>query len=83
MERGHRGGGIVILASLLTLALDLGRSLAADPPTDARLAKVAEGGVDPQLVTLYLQFGRYLLMSCSRPGSNPAPGRLVQRLCFP
>ncbi|TDJ68677.1 MAG: glycoside hydrolase family 95 protein [Planctomycetota bacterium] len=54
------------------VALDLGRTPAANLPTDERLAKLAAGGADPQLVALYLQFGRYLLMSCSRPGSMPA-----------
>ena len=29
-------------------------------------------GNDPQLAALYFQFGRYLLISCSRPGGQPA-----------
>lgn len=41
-------------------------------PTNERLAKVAQGGFDPGLINLYFQFGRYLLASCSRPGSLPA-----------
>jgi alpha-L-fucosidase 2 len=41
-------------------------------PTDARLARVKAGGDDPALVALYVQYGRYLLMSASRPGSLPA-----------
>jgi len=40
-------------------------------PTDERLKKFA-GTNDPSLFMLYFQFGRYLLMSSSRPGSMPA-----------
>ncbi|MFT4257693.1 MAG: glycoside hydrolase family 95 protein [Pseudoxanthomonas sp.] len=40
-------------------------------PTDARVARFAEGG-DPALSALYHQFGRYLLICSSRPGSQPA-----------
>jgi alpha-L-fucosidase 2 len=50
--------------------LDLGP--APDLPTDARLAKVREGAADPHLAALYFQFGRYLLISCSRPGTQAA-----------
>ncbi|CAM3376777.1 glycosyl hydrolase family 95 catalytic domain-containing protein [Marinicrinis lubricantis] len=41
-------------------------------PTDERLKRVQEGADDPSLAALYFQFGRYLLQSCSRPGSLPA-----------
>jgi len=41
-------------------------------PTDERLDRVRGGGDDPDLVALYFQFGRYLLISSSRPGSLPA-----------
>ena len=41
-------------------------------PTDERLAAVQAGGDDPQLVNLYFQYGRYLLISSSRPGGLPA-----------
>ncbi|MDT0319015.1 glycosyl hydrolase family 95 catalytic domain-containing protein [Streptomyces millisiae] len=51
--------------------LDLGTSPAAELPTDQRVAGFA-GGNDPQLVTLFFQFGRYLLISSSRPGTQPA-----------
>jgi alpha-L-fucosidase 2 len=44
---------------------------AAKLPTNKRIAHFAEGK-DPQLAALYYQFGRYLLISCSRPGSQPA-----------
>ncbi len=42
-------------------------------PTDKRIAKVREGGTDPELDILMFQFGRYLLMNSSRaPGKLPA-----------
>ena len=41
-------------------------------PTDKRLALVQKGGTDPGLAALYFQFGRYLLISSSRPGTMPA-----------
>jgi alpha-L-fucosidase 2 len=40
-------------------------------PTDERIASFAQTP-DPALVALYFQFGRYLLISSSRPGSQPA-----------
>jgi alpha-L-fucosidase 2 len=40
-------------------------------PTDERI-KNFENGNDPQLAALYFQFARYLLISCSRPGGQPA-----------
>lgn len=52
--------------------LDLGSNPAAQQlPTDERL-KSFSGTNDPGLFALYFQYGRYLLMSCSRPGSLPA-----------
>ncbi len=51
--------------------LDLGTTDAVKKPTDVRLAEFAAGN-DPQLVALYFQFGRYLLISSSRPGGQPA-----------
>lgn len=41
-------------------------------PTDERLKRVQQGGDDPELTALYFQFGRYLLISSSRPGTLPA-----------
>lgn len=41
-------------------------------PTDIRLKKYAAGGYDPNLESTMFQFGRYLLVSSSRPGSLPA-----------
>jgi alpha-L-fucosidase 2 len=51
--------------------LDLGTSDAALLPSNERLAKFLEG-IDPQLAALYFQYGRYLLISSSRPGTQPA-----------
>jgi alpha-L-fucosidase 2 len=51
--------------------LDLGVTDAAKNPTDVRLDQFAKGN-DPHLVALYFQFGRYLLISSSRPGGQPA-----------
>jgi alpha-L-fucosidase 2 len=41
-------------------------------PTDRRLASFARGAPDPALASLYFNFGRYLLISSSRPGGLPA-----------
>lgn len=51
--------------------LDLGTTAAAGLPTDERLKKFNTAD-DPQFVTLYYQFGRYLLISSSQPGGQPA-----------
>jgi alpha-L-fucosidase 2 len=51
--------------------LDLGTTEAANRPTDERIQGFANGN-DPQLAVPYFQFGRYLLMASSRPGSQPA-----------
>jgi alpha-L-fucosidase 2 len=51
--------------------LNLGRTAAADLPTDQRPAQFLKG-LDPHLATLYFQYGRYLLISSSRPGTQPA-----------
>ena len=41
-------------------------------PTDLRLRRMKDGYEDPDLMALYFQFGRYLLLSCSRPGTLAA-----------
>lgn len=41
-------------------------------PTDVRLQKYAQGEEDLSLETLYFHFGRYVLISCSRPNSPAA-----------
>jgi alpha-L-fucosidase 2 len=53
------------------VTIELGQSDAMKLPTDARIRHFAEGN-DPQLAALYYQFGRYLLISCSRPGGQAA-----------
>ena len=52
--------------------LDLGTTDAVKKPTDERLRDIKKGNFDPQFETLYFQFGRYLLISSSRPGHLPA-----------
>lgn len=51
--------------------LDLGHSNAEEWPTNVRIQRFAEGN-DPALAALYYQYGRYLLISSSRPGGQPA-----------
>lgn len=41
-------------------------------PTDQRKVLHAQRGGDPELEELLFQYGRYLLISCSRPGGLPA-----------
>ncbi|RAK52174.1 glycosyl hydrolase family 95 catalytic domain-containing protein [Phenylobacterium deserti] len=53
------------------VSLDLGQTPAAQRPTDERI-RDSERSEDPQLAALYFQYGRYLLISSSRPGSQPA-----------
>ncbi len=43
----------------------------ASLPTDQRLEKFSSSN-DPSFVALYVQYGRYLLISSSRPGTRPA-----------
>lgn len=51
-------------------------SLVTEPndnrPTDRRLEDYKKGKADLELEELYFLFGRYLLISCSRPGGPPA-----------
>ena len=53
------------------VTFDVGSSAASASPTDQRVSGFA-GGADPALAALYFQYGRYLLISSSRPGSQPA-----------
>lgn len=52
--------------------IDLGASDNELLPTDERLDLFRKGAEDPQLAALLFQYGRYLLISCSRPGTQPA-----------
>jgi alpha-L-fucosidase 2 len=51
--------------------LNLGTTDATKLPTDERIKNFGQGS-DPHLTALYFQFGRYLLISCSRRGGQPA-----------
>ncbi len=53
------------------VSVDLGSTPASFRPTDERIAAF-DGTDDPALAALALQFGRYLLISSSRPGTQPA-----------
>ncbi|WP_117207976.1 glycosyl hydrolase family 95 catalytic domain-containing protein [Allorhizocola rhizosphaerae] len=53
------------------VTIDLGRTPAADQTTDVRIAQHASVN-DPQFSALLFQYGRYLLISSSRPGTQPA-----------
>ena len=53
------------------VALDLGTTSASKFPTDERLSNFRNVS-DPSFVTLYYQYGRYLLISSSQPGGQPA-----------
>ena len=54
------------------VSLDIGSTKASANPTDERLAKFKKGEDDPELVALYFQFGRFLMITSSRPGYLPA-----------
>jgi len=57
------------------VALDLGHTPADDLPTDERLRRAKAAGnidADPALAALEFQYGRYLLIASSRPGTQPA-----------
>lgn len=41
-------------------------------PTDERLQRIISGGTDEGLAKLLFDYGRYLLIGCSRPGDLPA-----------
>ncbi|NIK92867.1 glycoside hydrolase family 95 protein [Mangrovimonas sp. CR14] len=53
------------------VAIDLGETDSIKNPTDVRLKDFSKGD-DPQMVALYYQFGRYLLISSSQPGTQAA-----------
>ena len=54
------------------VALSLTDHPITDQPTDTRLAEYKKGNEDKGLEEMYFQFGRYLLISCSRPGGPAA-----------
>ena len=53
------------------VSIDLGTGEGSAWPTDERVRRFTEGK-DPGLSALLYQYGRYLLISCSRPGGQPA-----------
>lgn len=53
-------------------SLDLGSNGRDSIPTDKRLLKFMDSPEDPSLISLYTQFGRYLMISASRPGTQPS-----------
>lgn len=54
-----------------TVDLNLGETEQIKKPTNVRLAEF-NNSFDPHLVSTYFQFGRYLLLSSSQPGGQPA-----------
>lgn len=54
-----------------TVSVDFGTTGAALRPTDERI-RLSPTTHDPALAALYFQYGRYLLIACSRPGGQPA-----------
>ena len=53
------------------VSLDLGHTAASEQPTDRRIRN-SPTIEDPQLAALYFHYARYLLIACSRPGTQPA-----------
>jgi alpha-L-fucosidase 2 len=55
------------------VSLELGRVMdKSELPIDQRIEAVKNGAHDPALAALFFQYGRYLLIASSRPGSQPA-----------
>ena len=79
LDKAYRKSFAVILPSHVAayqkffkrVKLDLGSTDAAHLPTDERL-KNFNSTNDPAFVTLYYQYGRYLLISSSQPGGQAA-----------
>lgn len=58
------------------LGSDVEGSAAALIPTNERMNQARQGKLDLSLISLYYQFGRYLLISSSRPGHKALPANL-------
>lgn len=54
------------------VSLELGGNDRSLQPTDERIQAVRHGEEDPGLAELLFQYGRYLLLASSRPGTQPA-----------
>jgi alpha-L-fucosidase 2 len=65
------GGSLAGRPSKAVRTASEGRSTGNELPTDQRILKYQEQP-DPSLAALFFQFGRYLLIASSRPGSQPA-----------
>ena len=52
------------------VTIDLGAAATSDLPTDERIGRFGESP-DPSLISLLFQYGRYLMIAGSRPGSQP------------
>jgi alpha-L-fucosidase 2 len=52
--------------------LNVGDQSKNEKPTNERILAVRNGEIDPNLEMLCFQFGRYMLVSSSRPGGQPA-----------
>lgn len=53
-------------------SINLGDNGRSERPTNQRIYDFWENPNDPQLVALYVQYARYLLLASSRPGTKPA-----------
>jgi len=56
----------------LRVELEIDGDNLSGQPTDERLQNLRNGSDDRGLLALYFQYGRYLLISSSRPGTQPA-----------
>jgi alpha-L-fucosidase 2 len=54
------------------VSLNLGRTEAEELPTDVRLQQASAEDNDPSLYALIFQYARYLMISSSRPGTQPS-----------
>ncbi|SFB46011.1 glycoside hydrolase family 95 protein [Algoriphagus aquimarinus] len=54
------------------MSLQLGADIPDNIASDERISRVKNGEVDLHLEKLLFDYGRYLLISSSRPGTNPA-----------
>jgi alpha-L-fucosidase 2 len=54
------------------VSLDIGKSNTNSLPTDERLEGFKKNQADQNLIALYFHYGRYLLISSSRRGTQPA-----------
>jgi alpha-L-fucosidase 2 len=72
MDRHRRDYGALFAAAELSLDGGADATTLATLPTNVRLDRVKRGEADLGLVALAFGYGRYLLISSSRPGSLPA-----------